>query len=423
MSGVPFSDDDRKGKRSHSLREAACSIVSQLQGRGHQALFAGGCVRDTLMGRQPSDYDVATSAPPETVIGLFKRTQKVGAAFGVVLVRIGRHSIEVATFRRDASYADGRHPTAVEFTDAREDATRRDFTINGIFLDPITGQVIDYVGGRADIEARLVRAIGEPSHRFAEDHLRLLRAIRFAARLDFQIEPATWRAMQEHAAHIAKISPERIREELEAILADQSRARGFQEMCASGLMNYLWPGSDLVAAQQERTLSTLRGLPSDARFELALAVLLSNLAPDQIAGVCDALRCSNLTKRRVAWLRRNQDSLLQPARLTLADLKLLMRNESFADLLSLFRARSLAGGDPLDAYEAIVARVNSIPPAEIAPPPLLTGHDLAEAGLVRGPRYREILDTVYYRQLNGEITSAEEAHLAARAMIDALESK
>src|SRR5258706_159236 len=249
------------------MRDTARSIVERLQAHGHQALLAGGCVRDMLIGRDPTDYDVATSATPDVVIGLFKKTQKIGAAFGVVLVRTGRISIEVATFRRDAPYADGRHPTAVEFTDAREDALRRDFTINGLFLNPITDEVVDYVGGRADIEARLVRAIGEPSHRFAEDHLRLLRAVRFAARMDFQIEPATWHAMREHAAQIARISPERIREELEAILSASSRRRGFTILCDSDLMQYLWPGSEQVLSQRNRIEAALEAMPADAGFD------------------------------------------------------------------------------------------------------------------------------------------------------------
>ncbi|MEP0842429.1 MAG: CCA tRNA nucleotidyltransferase, partial [Phycisphaerae bacterium] len=201
-----------------AVAAAAGRIVRALKDAGHQALWAGGCVRDMLLGREPSDIDIATSATPEQIMALFKPTRKVGVQFGVVLVRKAGHWFEVATFRRDVNYADGRRPEQVVFTDAREDALRRDFTINGLFYDPITGQVIDYVGGQEDLRAGLVRAIGDPAQRFAEDHLRLLRAARFAARLGFQIEASTAEAVRAHAADLVRISPERIREELEKML-------------------------------------------------------------------------------------------------------------------------------------------------------------------------------------------------------------
>lgn len=193
------------------MKAAALRVVQQLQGRGFVALFAGGCVRDMLMGRDPHDYDVATSARPVDVTGLFRRTAQVGAKFGVVLVRVGQHSIEVATFRTDGAYSDGRRPDTVVFTTPEEDARRRDFTINGMFFDPVADAVIDHVDGQGDLTAGLIRAIGEPEQRFAEDHLRLLRAVRFAARLGFRIEPETWAAMCRHASDITRISPERVR--------------------------------------------------------------------------------------------------------------------------------------------------------------------------------------------------------------------
>src|SRR5688572_27782573 len=198
----------------HSTRQDALAVVRALRDVGHVAYFAGGCVRDLLLGLEPKDYDVATDAPPDRVRKLFKRTQAVGQAFGVILVRIGRSQVEVATFRAEGKYLDGRRPSEVRFTTAEEDAKRRDFTINGLFLDPLTDQVIDYVGGQADLKAKVIRAIGNPDERFEEDHLRLLRAVRFAARFGFEIEPATDAAIPRHAGHLVRISPERVAEEL-----------------------------------------------------------------------------------------------------------------------------------------------------------------------------------------------------------------
>ncbi|HON66141.1 MAG TPA: CCA tRNA nucleotidyltransferase, partial [Phycisphaerae bacterium] len=201
-------------RRSLSIQDAALAVVKRLRDAGHEALWAGGCVRDMLLGIEPSDIDVATSAHPPQIVELFRRTREVGVQFGVVLVKQGPHWIEVATFRTDVNYVDGRRPERVVFTTAEEDAQRRDFTINGLFYDPLDRRVIDYVGGEQDVRSGIVRAIGEPSHRFAEDHLRLLRAVRFTTRFGFQLDPATAAAIREHAAGLARISAERIREEL-----------------------------------------------------------------------------------------------------------------------------------------------------------------------------------------------------------------
>ena len=262
-----------------TMLAAATLVVRQLQEVGHVALFAGGCVRDKLMHKRPNDYDVATSAEPKQVVALFRRTQQVGAKFGVVLVRISRHPIEVATFRRDLDYHDGRRPTAVEFTDAREDAIRRDFTINGIFYDPIRRKVVDYVNGQVDIKAKIIRAIGEPSRRFAEDHLRLLRAIRFAAKLEFKIEPTTWSAMCANAAKIVDISPERIREELDAMLSHPSRARAFELIVKSGLLPHLWPQAKAICPSASQSHAIFSAMAPDASFELALAAILHTQPP------------------------------------------------------------------------------------------------------------------------------------------------
>jgi poly(A) polymerase len=210
-----------------SRREDALAIVKRLRESGQVSYFAGGCVRDTLLGLEPKDYDVATDAPPGRVRELFRNTQAVGAAFGVILVRQGKSVVEVATFRTDVSYEDGRRPTAVRFTSAREDAQRRDFTINGLFYDPIEEQVIDYVGGQEDLKNKVLRAIGEPEHRFTEDHLRLLRAVRFASRFGLEIEAKTAAAIEHHAQHLKRISPERIAEELRLMLTPSTRTRAY----------------------------------------------------------------------------------------------------------------------------------------------------------------------------------------------------
>lgn len=398
-------------------RDAALTIVKQLREAGHEALFAGGCVRDMLMNHEPSDFDVATSALPEQVSFLFKRTQKVGAKFGVVLVRIGKQTVEVATFRRDLAYSDGRHPTGVEFTNAREDAQRRDFTINGMFFDPLKNEVVDYVGGRDDIVRRVIRAIGEPTQRFAEDHLRLLRAVRFAARFEFEIEPATWTAMREHAAEIARISPERIREELEVVLTHPRRAAAVRLLHECGVLAHCWTHAPKVSGDIDRIDEELSHLPASATFETALAVMLASLDATAIDESCDALRCSNFTKKTVLWLHAHRDALNDPARLTLADLKLLMASPAFEALMTICTARVSGNQLSGESLSEIKRRVAAIRPEDVAPPPLLTGHDLESMGLQPGPAFKTILDKAYYDQLNGILQSTDAAKAMARTMM------
>jgi poly(A) polymerase len=401
------------------MRAAAVSVVRRLQAAGCVAYFAGGCVRDMLMGKPPSDYDVATSAPPGEVIKQFRRTQRVGAKFGVVLVRTGGHSIEVATFRRDVDYADGRRPTTVQFTDAREDAIRRDFTINGMFYDPVQRKVVDFVGGREDLRRKTLRAIGDANQRFREDHLRIMRAVRFAARLNFAIEPGTWEAMRVHAPHIARISPERIREELEAMLIHPSRADAFALLCDCGVFQYLWPGAEQLLVKQDHLARQLDALPRDSTFELGLAVLLSCLPAGAIGPVCDGLRTSNETKKVVNWLLRQRPQIAEPNKLSLADLKLLMAHPAFDALMSFFSAWLRASDLSPAPFRQMAQRVRRVPPAAISPSPLLTGHDLEEMGLAKGPIYKRILDRIYYMQLNGEIGDRRQARAHARGLISA----
>ncbi|MBN2563059.1 MAG: CCA tRNA nucleotidyltransferase [Phycisphaerae bacterium] len=405
-------------KRVLNMRAAALSVVRRLHAAGHVAFFAGGCVRDRLMGMQPHDYDVATSATPSEVMASFRRTQKVGAKFGVVLVRVGRFAIEVATFRTDGDYQDGRHPVHIRFTNAREDAYRRDFTINGMFYDPLKRQVVDYVGGQEDLETGVVRAIGEPQRRFEEDHLRILRAIRFAARFDFEIAPATWSAMRANAAAIQRISPERIREELAVILSHRSRARAFESLHASDVLQHLWPGAAALVPHQDRIRRLLSALPGKVHLEVSLAVLLHPIATKDVAAACDGLRCSNHTRQIVTWLVAHQDALMNPADVTLADLKLLMAHPAFKDLLTLFAAKLRALGRAPTPYRQVTIRVRSIPLEEVTPPPLVDGRYLEKLGLPKGPAYKAILDELYYAQLNGDFTMPAAARTRAARLVE-----
>jgi tRNA nucleotidyltransferase/poly(A) polymerase len=401
-----------------SARQAALQIVRNLRREGFTALFAGGCVRDMLMGHRPSDYDVATDATPEQIIPLFRRTQKVGVQFGVVIVGVGPHWIEVATFRSDLRYEDGRRPAQICYSNPREDALRRDFTINGMFFDPLSREVIDYVGGRRDLEGRLVRAIGEPSRRFSEDHLRLLRAVRFAARLGFRIEPATLTAIKEKAAAIARISPERIYGELQEILTPPTRAAGWAGLIEANLLPHLWQGASHLVDHADIIGKRLAALPRDVSIELSLAAVLLPLPDAEVRAACRALRTSNETRDTTAWLCHHLTDVAEPDRLTLADLKLLMAHESFADLLLLLASDLTARGASLTPHRRLVRRASAIPKNEIAPPPLLTGHDLTAMHVTQGPVFGRILKRVYYAQLNGEIRERAAAKALARHLLE-----
>jgi len=405
--------------RSHnrkgiSLRDAAMQVVRTLQEAGHEALFAGGCVRDMLRGEQPDDYDVATSARPEDVLRRFRRTTEVGAMFGVVLVRIGRHAIEVATFREDLDYADGRHPEGVRFTGAREDAARRDFTINGMFYDPIREEVVDYVGGQQDLETGVIRAIGDPARRFAEDHLRILRAVRFAARFDYAIDDATWQAMRAEALHLTRISSERICQELEKMLANRRRVRAFRDLHDCGAVPHLWTGADRLAPGADEIERILAALPTRAAFSTALAAILLPLGSLAADEACVALRCSNQTRDTVTWLIANLPALDDPSRLDDAGLKRRMAHPAFDALLDLHEAALCAKGRSTEPNECLRTRAAAIPRDAVAPPPLLTGYDLQALGIPAGPNYKRILDATYDAQLNGQITDHASAIEFAR---------
>lgn len=392
-----------------SAKQAAERVVSTLRGAGHEALWAGGCVRDLLLNREPKDYDVVTDARPERVVDLFKRTDVVGAKFGVVLVRIWGHQIEVATFRADGPYADGRHPESVVFGNALDDARRRDFTVNGMFYDTTQNRVIDHVGGRRDLDARLIRAIGDPQARFAEDHLRMLRAVRFAARLEFTIEQASIDAIRGHAHMLPTISGERIRGELRLIVTSPNRAAGWRLIRSTGLADHLMAGVVWSESEACAVADRLAALPDDPPFFLSLAAMLCGMASGDAETACKRAKCTNAESKGVGWLLGELPRVRAPKLLDLAGLKLLMADDRFDRLCDLLRADLLARSEPPSAHAAIVERSRSIPRDEVAPPPLVTGDDLLARHVPSGPDYATILETVYRAQLNNEIADRRAA--------------
>lgn len=403
-----------------SPRDAAEKIAAVLRQNGFDALLAGGCVRDLVLGREPKDYDVATNATPDQIVALFRRTEKVGAKFGVVIVRLYGFIVEVATFRTEGEYHDGRHPESVRFATVEEDAQRRDFTINGMFLDPLSGRVIDYVGGQDDLRAGRVRAIGDPAKRFAEDHLRMLRAVRFAAALGFEIEADTLAAIRAHAPRLADISIERIQQELDRILTSGSRARGWRLLHDGGLLGPIFPEAPWSARDVTDVSQRLDRLPEDADFMLALAVVLRRFEPSAGGRVCRRLRCSTDLERGVVWLLNQLEHVLRSDSLELADLKLMMADPRFERLAHLLRAECTTRLNTFAPYETLMARAAAIPPERVAPPPLMGGADLNAMNIPEGPIYRQVLDAVYRAQLNERIGSREAAvQLAQRLLREA----
>ena len=423
-------------------------IIRRLREAGHEAILAGGCVRDLLLGRPPKDYDVATSATPEEVRRLFPKSLAVGAAFGVVIVLEGASQVEVATFRREDSYSDGRRPDRVTFTEAREDALRRDFTINGMFMDPLSGEVVDYVGGRADLAARVIRAIGEPRTRFAEDHLRMLRAVRFAAELDFAIEPATAEAIRELADKMARTSGERVAAELARLLTapPPGRRRGLELAAQLGLLAVLLPEvqamrgvaqSETVPLEGDLLDHTIRCVENlrEPTPELAFGALLHDVGKPRTAmvrdgrqtfyghervgeglaaDVCERLHLSTAQRERIAWLVRSHMKLMMADEMREARLKRLMADDAFEELAELWRADCLASGGTAEPYEALMARYRAMGREVVRPPPLISGNDLIDLGLDPGPIFREILDEVYDAQLEGRAASKDEAMALAK---------
>jgi poly(A) polymerase len=435
------------------MKDLATSIVKTLRQRGFQAYLVGGCVRDLLLGREPKDYDVATNATPGQVMGIFPETYAVGEQFGVVLVPAPRedfasnvstsHAVEVATFRSDIGYSDGRHPDEVRFSaDPREDVARRDFTINGMLLDPVTGEVLDFVGGRKDLQAGIIRTIGDPGQRFGEDKLRMLRAVRFAARFEYEIEPATFAAMQKLAQQIQAVSRERVRDELTRMLTEGHGRRAFLLLDESGLLKEVLPEISAMKGVEQppefhpegdvfvHTLLLLDHLPQPCPMTLAWGALLHDVgkpatfrvAPDRIrfdnhveVGVKIAeeisrrLRFSNDEAQQILALVENHMRFGHVSRMKESTLKRFLRLPEFDQHLALHRADSLSSHRHLSTYDFIRQKRAEIPPEKIRPQPLVTGDDLIAAGHAPGPKFREILNAVEDAQLEGRLASRDAA--------------
>jgi poly(A) polymerase len=385
--------------------DSAIEIIRQLRNKGHEAYLVGGCVRDMVMKIEPSDYDIATSAPPADIMKIFPHTEPIGAQFGVVLVIHRGHPFEVATFRSDDAYVDGRRPTGVSFTNAQTDVFRRDFTINGLLYDPIEGRVIDYVSGQADIRDHIVRAIGDPQKRFEEDKLRLLRAIRFGARLGYSIEPETWAAVCRMAPEIRRVSAERIREELSRILTEGNAAIGFRLLHESAMLPAILPA---VAwnAHLERCLGLL---PPGAKVDFAFGVLLHEVPLQKVRALVEDLRMSGAEGQHVI-------SLVQalPRFRTLASepdhaVKRFLRQARFEDYVELAHICATAGDGDLRGYNFAVEKRKQWSVEEIAPAPLVSGNDLISMGFSPGPLFKEILTRVEDEQLDGRLATAQQA--------------
>jgi poly(A) polymerase len=423
---------------SHDL---ARRIVVTLHNKGHAAYWAGGCVRDLLLGREPKDYDVATDALATEIESYFPRARAVGAQFGVMLVQEGDAQVEVATFRLDHDYRDGRRPASVSFTrSAEQDVRRRDFTINGLLYDPLAEEYLDFVGGRGDIAARLVRAIGSPAERFSEDKLRMLRAVRFAARLDFTIEPETFQAIRDHAAGIRQIAAERVRDELNRILTEGSARRGFELLDETGLLSEILPEVARmkgVAQPPEfhpegdvwiHTLLMLEKLENPT-VELALGTLLHDVgkpgtyrvaerirfdghveAGVEIAGrICERLRYSRKETQQVIALVANHMRFRDVQRMRASTLKKFMRLPGFGEHLELHRHDCLASHRDLGNYEFVRQKETELDEEDLRPPRLISGDDLMAAGYEPGPQFKAVLSAVENAQLEGRLSTREEA--------------
>jgi poly(A) polymerase len=446
------------GSISPDLKAAATAIVRNLRLRGFQAYLVGGCVRDLLLGREAKDYDVATDATPKQVMDFFPETYAVGAQFGVVLVPVDRttgdtctseahssraHCIEVATFRSDIGYSDGRHPDEVRFSRSpQEDVARRDFTINGMLMDPLSGEVLDFVGGQDDLKARMVRTIGDPERRFAEDKLRMIRAVRFAARFEYQIEAATFAAMQKLADQIDVVSRERVRDELTRILTEGHARRGFLLLDACGLLQQVLPEISRMKGVEQppefhpegdvfvHTLLLLDYLPFPCPMTLAWGALLHDVgkpptfrvAPDRIRfdnhvdvgvkmaeEICRRLRFSNHDSDQIIALVGNRMRFADAMKMKESTLKKFMRLPKFEEHMALHRADCLASHRKLASYEYIREKQKEIPPDTMRPAPLVTGDDLIAQGRKPGPRFREILSAVEDAQLEGKLASRDAA--------------
>jgi poly(A) polymerase len=424
------------------LRNAAEGIVRRLRAAGFEAVFAGGCVRDRLLELEPSDYDIATSARPEQVEALFERTIPVGKQFGIVIVVIDGANFEVATFREDGPYVDGRRPASVHFSDARSDALRRDFTINAMFEDPLSGEIIDYVGGRADLAAGVLRAVGDPRARFGEDRLRMIRAVRFATRFGFAIDPPTLAAVRAEPDRLAIVSAERIGEEIVRILTEGSAKAGFELLDETGLLAVVLPEITAMKGCEQspdhhpegdvfvHTMLCLSHLPPACTETLALGVLLHDVAKPltaqvrdgrhtfyghlergaEMAGeICARLRRSRAVSERVQFLVAQHLRHCSAPDMRPATLKRFLRQDGIDELLELTRIDGLSSNGDLAYYEFFRNAFADLGAEQARPTPLIDGNDLIELGMEPGPLFGLILDAIEDQQLEGTLTSRDQA--------------
>jgi poly(A) polymerase len=425
------------------MEKTARRIAERLRERGHIAYFAGGCVRDLVLGKTPKDFDVATDAKPELVQKIFPRTYAVGAHFGVIVVVEDGFQFEVATFRADGVYLDHRHPVDVRFSSPEEDARRRDFTINGMFFDPEKNEVIDFVGGRDDLKAKAVRAIGDPLQRFSEDRLRMLRAVRFATVLDYKIDNQTWDALVASAASINEISAERIRDELVRIFLSPNRVRGWDLLDQSGLLRVVLPELETMKGclQPEQfhpegdvfqhTRLMLELLPQEVSLPLVLSVLFHDVAKPVTATVDEAGRIrfnehdrlgAEMTEaimERLRFSRAEIDATVEMVRqhmvfkdvpkMRVAKLKRFMARPTFEEELELHRVDCASSHGMMDNYEFLLRKREEFANEPIIPPPLVRGGDLIALGMKPGPKFGEILEAVETRQLEGMLKDREQA--------------
>jgi poly(A) polymerase len=437
------------------LKDFAISVVSTLRDRGHKAYLVGGCVRDLLLGREPADYDVATDATPDEVMQIFPATYAVGAQFGVVLVPLPERDIasnvsteksdavEVATFRSDIGYSDGRHPDEVRFTkDPREDVERRDFTINGLLFDPLTNEILDLVGGRKDLDAGVIRTIGDPERRFAEDKLRMLRAVRFAARFGYAVESKTFQAIRKLASQINQVSRERVRDELTKMLTEGHARQAFLLLDQTGLLHEVLPEIEAMKGVEQppqfhpegdvfvHTLLLLDKLPYPCPITLAWGALLHDvgkpatfrIAPDRIRfdghvdvgvkiaeEICHRLRFSNNDTEQILALVKNHMRFAHVRQMNESTFKRFVRMPRFDEHLQLHRMDCQSSHGDLTSYNFTREKIASTPPAALRPTPLITGDDLIAAGYEPGPRFKEILSAVEDGQLEGRWPNSDDA--------------
>ncbi len=426
------------------MKKTAVAIVSTLQKSGYEALFAGGCVRDQLLGKTPGDYDIATSATPDEVIKLFPNANTVGAHFGVVLVKKGGIPFEIATFRTDGNYTDGRRPDSVSFSTAEEDASRRDFTVNGIFLDPVSGELIDYVNGQADLEAQLIRAIGEPDDRFSEDYLRMLRAVRFATTLGFEIEEGTMRSIKSLAHQTAQIAPERIKEELNKIWLSPNRQRGFDLLVETGLMKAVLPEILVLQGCEQppqwhpegdvftHTRLMLGHLPDRASLPLVLSVLFHDIAKpatytydkaddrirfnghdklgsEMAVKILKRLRYSNEVIAAVEAAVANHMKFRDVQQMRTATLKRFIAKDRFDDELELHRVDCAGSNQNFDNYDFVREKITEFENEPLMPKRFVNGRDLIERGWKAGPGFGELLEKAFDLQLENEFENREQA--------------